>query len=218
MWTLDKTLAVETHGVPPIWQTLNPLSQSHVSDAEAAAVGTWRGLDCTLAKLPSAPIWLLTSPPPSGGFKRLHQPPLNRLSSSVIQLWCTMTSGSNRPLATWELQAMRQQMYLPTMEPAAPLLLMALDLSLPSAGFSLSIRNSGMTHARPGGKKPPPQSPGGINNDLTTEPMRSNLSHPVLHRLLALSSSHRDLDWYHCKFHHKNSKLTCSCSRKRSSE
>lgn len=58
MWTLDKTLAVETHGIPPIWQTLNPLSQSHVFDAEAAAVGTWRGLDCTLAELPSAPIWL----------------------------------------------------------------------------------------------------------------------------------------------------------------
>jgi hypothetical protein len=43
-----------------------------------------------------------------------------------------------------------------------------------------------------------------------------DLHRPVLHRWLALRSSHRDFDWYHRRFQHEVAKLTCSCGRNKS--
>ncbi|KAI0999179.1 hypothetical protein K3495_g9015, partial [Podosphaera aphanis] len=40
-----------------------------------------------------------------------------------------------------------------------------------------------------------------------------SLSRRVLHRLLAIRSSHGDFEWYHRKFKHENAKLVCSCGR-----
>ena len=40
-----------------------------------------------------------------------------------------------------------------------------------------------------------------------------NFSRLVLHRFLALRSTHGDFTWYHRKFGHQDAKLTCSCGR-----
>jgi ribonuclease HI len=45
-----------------------------------------------------------------------------------------------------------------------------------------------------------------------------DLHRPVLHRWLALRSSHGDFHWYHRRFHHEDAKLTCSCGRNKSPE
>jgi ribonuclease HI len=44
------------------------------------------------------------------------------------------------------------------------------------------------------------------------------LTRPILHRLLALRTSHGDFAWYHTKFKHDDAKLTCSCGRVKAPE
>lgn len=42
-----------------------------------------------------------------------------------------------------------------------------------------------------------------------------SLPRHVLHRFLALRTSHGDFEWYHTKFRHPDAKLVCSCGKKK---
>ena len=48
-----------------------------------------------------------------------------------------------------------------------------------------------------------------------TTPPELELPRSILHRLLAIRSSHGDFEWYHTKFKHTNAKLTCSCGHRK---
>ncbi|KAJ5384743.1 hypothetical protein N7517_002654 [Penicillium concentricum] len=37
------------------------------------------------------------------------------------------------------------------------------------------------------------------------------MQRPLLHRWLAIRSSHGDFDWYHRRFNHEDARLSCSC-------
>ena len=47
------------------------------------------------------------------------------------------------------------------------------------------------------------------------DPPELLLSRPILHRLLALRSTHGDFHWYHAKFKHVDANLKCSCGRRK---
>ncbi|KAL1973906.1 hypothetical protein VTN31DRAFT_5466 [Thermomyces dupontii] len=49
-------------------------------------------------------------------------------------------------------------------------------------------------------------------------PQELHLPRPVLHRWLAMSTSHGDFKSYHVRFRHQDARLTCSCGRSKSPE
>lgn len=57
------------------------------------------------------------------------------------------------------------------------------------------------------------------DTSYTVKPLEElSLSRPILHRYLALRSSHGDFAWYHTKFNHDDAVIVCSCRRSKTPE
>jgi len=55
--------------------------------------------------------------------------------------------------------------------------------------------------------------------DYTVKPLPElDLPRAILHRLLAIRTTHRDFSWYHTKYSHIDAKLTCSCGQPKTPE